>query len=228
MRKLAGIGAGLAGLLLASAASPATAGLITLDPDDFADGTVLNNVVPGLTVSAVDGGGGAIGNVTALTSPFGASTGTKVFETQFSIGPGEWGDGFWDYMLIDVTGLLGVASVSLDFVATDAVDANPILAAYNAAGIRIAESTAPGNFGTGQVVPLTVAASGISFVAALGDPGTIARTTLANLNAATEGGRDSWGLDNLRVQVPEPSTLTLFGVVLAALGFMTRRRRKTA
>ena len=107
MRKFINIAVVLSFFTLSLAAGPASATIISLDPDSYADGTVLNNIVSGLTVNAVNGGGGAIGNVTALTSPAIASTGSKVFETQFSVNAGEWGDGSWDYMLIDVSGLAG-------------------------------------------------------------------------------------------------------------------------
>ena len=50
-------------------------------------------------------------------------------------------------------------------------------------------------------------------------------TTISFNGGATTGTRDLWGMDDVRVAVPEPSTLLLFGTGLAAVGLRRYRRK---
>lgn len=175
---------------------------IAIEPDSFTAGTVLNTIEDGVTLSSVRGSPTASGDVTSKVASWGAaSTGTQVFGGAFAASGDQFGDGTWDYMLIDVSGLSSFISLSLDFVGTDALDANPVLAAYDAAGNLVDSDTAAGNFSSGQFANLSVSGAGITRVAALGDPGGLNINTFAGINNQPSGGAHSWGLDNLTITV---------------------------
>ena len=199
---------------------PTACQAVNVEPDDFPNGTNISNAFPGVTLSDITGGGGAVNPVLSLTSPV-ASTGTRVFgrfDQQTS-----WGNGSWDFLRIDITG--ATSSASLDFIADDS-DSNPVLAAYNSAGILLTSSTLPGTFAVGTVVPLTVSAPNIATVLALGDPPPGSFGTIAQITAITSGGPNNWVVDNFRYErVPEPATIAL--VALGTLAATAWRRRRS-
>lgn len=212
MRKLITICV-IAGLTLVI--SPAARAMITVEPDAFPVGTVLNNAYPGVTLTALGPATGGDTRVLAYTHSL-ASTGTLVFGD-----PGEtfnqtsWGDGNWDYLKADFA--VGATTVSLDFISDNHSDANPVLAAYDSSNNLVASATVGGTYSAGQVVTLTVSASNIAYIYALGDP-------LSPIPTGG-GGTDAWVLDNLQYQpIPAPGAILLGGIGVAVVGWLRRRR----
>jgi hypothetical protein len=189
---------------------------VMVEPDAFVNGTDISHAYPGVTLTDVNGGG-AVSPVISRTSPY-ASTGSRVFG-RFS-GEDLWGNGSWDFLRIDLVPPAG--SASLDFISDDG-DANPVLAAYDAAGNLLTFATVPGSFSPGAVVPLTVSAPNIATVLALGDPPADSFDTIAEITAVTQGGADNWAVDNFNYSaIPEPASITL---IVAAVALSVGRRR---
>jgi hypothetical protein len=65
-------------------ASTTKAVVVTIDPDDFSNGTDISNAFPGVTLSAVGSMAGLNGIVYSRTAPAHASTGTNVFGNSLS------------------------------------------------------------------------------------------------------------------------------------------------
>lgn len=178
---------------------------ITIDADGFADGTILNNAFPGVTLTAL-GDGLANSNVLAESSLY-SSTGSKVFSHTGTIAPG-WGDGIFEYLRVDFAA--GATSVTLDFIADDSLDNNPILNAYNSSGTLVDTATVAGNYNTGDIVTLTVSASYIAYITAEGDP----------VNRIHD-----WNLDNLQANIiPAPGAILLGSIGVTFVGWLRRKR----
>jgi hypothetical protein len=179
-----------------------SAALVTVEPDSFPAGTVLNNAFPGVTLTAIgDTGVLTNSNVLSLTDPQ-ATTGTRVFgDTSGS--PTAWGDGSFSYLRADFAA--GASMVLLDFAADD-TDSNPFLRAFNSANIMVASASA-GLVPLGSPVTLSVSAPNIKYITASWD----------DLNHGDNG-----ILDNLRYSpVPEPGSAAL--LVMGALAGTARR-----
>lgn len=186
-------------------------GVITVDPDAFSAGTVLNNAYPGVTLTALGW------TDFAMTNPIGpnvlsttsgrASTGTRVFGHTGSNPPG-WGDGIWEYLRVDFA--VDATWVSLDFIADNTNDNDAILEAYDASNNLVASAASVGNYNDPQVVTLTVSAPNIAYILALGDP----------IDKVHD-----WELDNLQYQpIPAPGAILLGGIGVALVGWLRRRR----
>ena len=106
--------------------------------------------------------------------------------------------------------------VSLDFIANDSSDANPVLQAYDSLNNVVDTATVGGVYTAGQIVTLTVSGSNIAYIYALGDP---------TIPIPTAGGSDSWTLDNLQIQfIPAPGAILLGGIGVSLVGWLRGRR----
>jgi uncharacterized protein (DUF2141 family) len=156
----------------------------TAEPDNFADGTVLNHAIPGLTLSVADSNNNpsTFFTVQAGTDSF-ASTGTKVFT--------ESGIPFWTSGFRFRADFAQPAdSVSLDFISSSIFGQSGILQAYNASGTLLATYTTA-TLSAGQVETMTIhrPTPDIAYVVAYTNTGSFGR------------------LDNLQV-VDEPATVS--------------------
>jgi len=184
--------------------------VITVDPDAFAPGTVLNNAYAGVTLSA-HGDAGVLTNsdVLAIASPY-ASTGSNVFGDNEAGNMDSWGNGAWDYLRADFSA--GALWVSLDFITNDAGgDSNAELIAYNSSGVEIdragpyAVAGPAGNFQT-----LTVTGSNIAYILAYWDD--ISRS-------------ENGALDNLKFEpIPAPGAILLGCIGVGCVNGLRRRR----
>ncbi|NIL96127.1 MAG: hypothetical protein GTO62_03035 [Planctomycetales bacterium] len=174
----------------------------SLEPDNFANGTVLNNVLtPEVTLTAV-GNSIANGNVYAQTETYN-STSPNVFAST-------WNLGLWNTvdaeLRIDFAS--NVNSVSVDAISDDSSD-YAHLRAYDSAGTLLQEYVT-GNLGTGVAETMTIsrASNEISYVLAAGQTGQF--TWLDNLVYSS---LDDGSNVPLRVNVgPETATNNDFGV----------------
>lgn len=215
MRKLITICV-IAGLTLVI--SPAARAMITVEPDAFPVGTVLNNAYPGVTLTALGDGLGGNSNVVSYSYSWGGmqfySTPTLVFGHQGGGNNGTWGDGIFEYLKADFA--VGATTVSLDFISDNNTgnDKWGYLKAYDSANNLVASVNTGDNGGAGYppltVITLTVSAPNIAYVLAEGDPGNRI---------------DSWVLDNLQYQpIPAPGAILLGGIGVAVVGWLRRRR----
>jgi len=195
--------------------STAQAGLITADPDSFANGSVLNSAFPGLTLSAAGGFSGTDGNVYARANSSHSSTSPNVFGNTWTFGNTEWGEdnppgSNQPELRIDFA--LPASSVSIDAIG-DAFNSKGRLEAYDAAN-NLLDSFETGFIGEGVVGTMTVTAPWtIAYVLAGSPSGTVQPVHLDNLSANV---------------VPEPSTLAALGGLLGMglIGRWWRRRRR--
>jgi len=196
------------GLALTLFTSMANAILITVDPDDFTDGTDISNAFSGITLSAIVGGF----NVITTTSVFSqasslASTGTQVFGHD-GVFVETWAEGLVADLRIDF--IQATDFVSLDIIANNGFDPG-FLQAYDSSGILLDSFTTLGNLGSGTPETATVSTSSAN---------------IAYIIASGTSGNDV-ALDNLTYNsaapVPEPSIIMLLGVgLIGMLGFNRR------
>jgi hypothetical protein len=191
-------------LLFAFNVLPSYAVLVTIEPDNYAENTILNNISPHVSLITAGANNLAIPfDVTAKEDIFNAPTGTKVYAHA--------GVGFWnsDRRLL-MTFSSPIDSVSIDFAGgthfafevgyLDAFDVNKtFLYRY---------STAPLQYG--EIERMSVFGAGIAYAVAYIPPGL-----------------GSFGrLDNLAFNViPEPSVIFLLGISLVLYGFLRRKNK---
>jgi hypothetical protein len=200
----------MAGLLSAAVSCGASAALITVDPDSFPAGTILNSAFSGVTLTALGGSNLENSNVLSAPSPF-ASTGTRVFADTDGASPTSWGNGSFSYLRADFAA--GTTTVLLDFVADSLNDCYPFLRAFDS-GNNLLASASAGCFSNGNSVTLSVSATNIAYVtASWDDEYRVYNGSLDNLRFEVPGGA-----------VPEPGTLALLGLGLAGVA-ATRRRQ---
>ena len=198
--------------LTTSAATTAHAATLTIEPDNYPDQTVLDHLIPGLTLSVTDAAETPSNffTVTAITSPAGfQSTGTKVFA--------ESNVDFWDpdfRLRMDFTN--PVSGVSIDAIGGTNFNTDlGILETYNAAGQLLHTYTtqplAPNRI---ETMSIQDASPDIAFAVAYGIKGSANSGPFLALDHLT--------LTNFTA--PEPTTLTLLSST--ALPLLTRRRRQ--
>ncbi len=194
-------------VVLALLATPFARAEIVVEPDSFAPGADLSNVVPGVTFSTVDSNHG-VASVFAVAPalPSWASTGGLVFghvdpfrEQWVTATTLEFQYGA---LRADFSG--GASRVEIDVVGNDTFGDVGVLRAYNAADALLAQVQSS-NLGNGVAERLVIDGAGpIAYVIAGGL------------------GTDTVGLDNFAF-VPEPSTA---GLLLLA-GAVARMRRRS-
>ena len=188
--------------------SMANAILITVDPDDFADGTDISNAFSGISLSAIDGGNNILltNSVFSQTSSL-ASTGTQVFGHD-GIFTQTWAQGLVADLRIDF--IQATDFVSLDIIANNGSDPG-FLEAYDSTGTLLGSFITQGNLGSG--IPETATISSGS-------------ANIAYVIASGLGGNDV-ALDNLiynSATVPEPTVLALLSFGLLGLGIARRKK----
>lgn len=192
---------------------PAVAmGVVTVDPDAFPSGTVLNNAYPGVTLTAkgLDISTPIGPDVLSLESTL-ATTGTHVFGNTGTF-PTLWGDGSFDWLEVRFDS--PATQVSLDFIANDDNERNAVLKAWDASDTLLDTAIEAGPLvTTGQYVTLTVTASDIAYVTAEGDSISYS---------------DNWALDNLKYEpneaIPAPGAIFLGSIGVGFVGWLKRRR----
>ncbi|MCP4174495.1 MAG: S8 family serine peptidase, partial [Fuerstiella sp.] len=173
----------------------------TVEPDDYAAGTLLNTVDQNVSLTGV-GTGVTSGDVTSTTATY-TSTGTRNFGSA-------WNGGLWDTSPASLRADFSfpVNEVSIDFISDDSSDFGH-LRAFDANGTQLAEYVT-GNLGTGAVesMVITRGTAEISYVLASGQNGQFG--WLDNLEYSVAGQGDS---SPIQVTVgPEISSNNDFGV----------------
>jgi hypothetical protein len=199
-------------LVLVLAAGSAAAAPIRIEPDDYADGTVLNTINPAVTlftaVNATDLTSNFGFNVTAQTDASGhTATGTKVFA--------HVGIPFFNSTRnLRMTFTNPIAQLALDFIPSTFNEAGT-LALYNAAGQLITTLTVPN---PQTDIPRTLSFSrptaDVKYVVASGT-GPFVRI-------------DALRFDAVPAAVPEPFSIAVFGGLVGVGGLVARRRMRMA
>lgn len=147
-----------------------------VEPDDYADGTVLDTVVPGITLSNQVNQG----SVYSAFASFGAPTGTQVFAPAPG-SPSGWSDGS-NELRADFES--SVNAVSIDAGSDDASDVS-FLRAYDAGG-NLLQEVLSGSISSGGSETLTITRSSadIAYIIAAGLGGDI--SPLDNLRTGNE------------------------------------------
>lgn len=152
----------------------------SIDPDNYAEGSDLSNVIPGVTLSVVASNGATPTGETvrsATASGFAASTGSRLFARG---GSQSWNSSS-NWLRADFS--IAVSEVSIDVIGNDSFDPG-ILRAYNASGVLLEEvrgfSTSPGN---PQHLSITRGQADIAYILAAG----IGGDTAALDNLVVEG-----------------------------------------
>ena len=134
-----------------------------VEPDNYPAGTVLTNIVPGITLTAQ----GSSAAITSQTSAY-RSTGTRVFaygsNTMFS-----------DEIGLKAAFATPVSSVSLDLVADDSYDPG-YMKAYNSSGVLLQDlETGPPAYPTPGFLTMTITrpTADIAYIVAGGQAGQI-------------------------------------------------------
>jgi hypothetical protein len=198
----------MAGLLSAAVSCGTSAALVTVDPDSFTAGTVLNSAYSGVTLTALGGTNLSNSNVLSARGLV-ASTGTRVFADTDGASPTSWGDGSFSYLRADFAG--GTTTVLLDFVADGSQDCYPFLRAFDSGNNPLA-SVSAGCFSFGTGVTLSVSAPNIAYITASWD----------DANRIYNGALDNLRFEVLGTTIPEPATLALLGLGLAGLAAARR------
>jgi hypothetical protein len=195
--------------------SPAGAAIVTVDPDDYAPGTDISTIVPGVTLKAYY----ATGNhVWALES----SLSTSPPENQVFGHSGNdplWGGADFEYFCAEFHPGTDVHRVSLDFIADDDNDYAPYLTAYKNGGvipIPGAHATYSGSLAKGELVTLTVFSP---------------TDVIVNVKASWDPKWCQNGeLDNLQFEnvVPEPSSIVIWSLIGLTCGTLCYRRKRRA
>ncbi len=137
--------------------------ITVVEPDNYASGTTLTSIVPGITLTSV----GSTSAVTSQTASY-HSTGTRVFSPGTSL---TWSD----TLNLKAAFSAPVSSVSIDLVADDTNDPG-FLKAYNSAGVLLQdlETTAP-TYPTPGFLTMTITrpAADIAYVVAGGQAGQV-------------------------------------------------------
>jgi hypothetical protein len=211
--------AGLGALVVLGFAicSPAHAGLVTIDADDYAAGTNVSNLSPYVKLSnGFSTADPSFGDpVFSATSPF-APTGSRVFAT------GPSGGGFAFLPESQRVGGVGDTIAWGLALAFDDPVSNITLSALNF-------GYGPGLSVQGWVVDAAGNVTSIVNTAAIGLGGSLAFNVAGGgISTLIIGGEDSIAalqFDSLSFQVPEPGTLGLLLAGAAAVGLFSRRRR---
>ncbi len=200
----------------------ADAVIVNVEPDAFANGTDISNAYAGVTLSVIDGGGGAVFSRTDGS----ASTGSRTFgnsSTDGVIANLVWFEGNGFNAPVGPGPLLRVDfATATDFVAIDIINQDNfdggVLRAFDASDMEIAVvmSTVTSQFGINPA-PIELSVS-------------LATTDIAYVTIAGQSAQDPVHLDNLRfnllsVSAPEPAT---FGLLLVGVVGVMRRRRFSA
>lgn len=199
-------------LLLMMAATRLSAGIVTVDADGFPDGTPLNNLFPGVTLTAF-GSLVPTQTVTPFTSPF-ATTGGQVFANEFRE---DWTPGEATLLVEFAT---PTSFVAIDFINNDGVNGG--------SGVDFGQLVV--FFLGGATATVTTGSVNANEFRTL----SYTRPT-ADIIALRIGGAQGEDilLDNLRYysDVPEPSTfrLLLLGLgVRVAWQFVQRKNSRVA
>jgi subtilisin family serine protease/methionine-rich copper-binding protein CopC len=169
-----------------------------VEPDNYAVGTVLTNIVPGVTLSAQ----GSTSAVTSQTTTY-RSTGTRVFAYGTNTA---WAS---SSVMFRADFATATSSVSIDIVPNDSSDPG-LLRAYNAAGVLLQEVTCPATpLGTFTTLTITRPTPDIAYITAAGVGGD--NVNLDNLVVGgVGGGNDSYTIsvnagDNLVIRTLTPA-----------------------
>jgi hypothetical protein len=195
----------LLALILFSAvcASHAQASMITVEPDDFANGTDISTATPGVLldlkfgqpVYAYDTGDANY-----------ASTGTKVFGYDAGFGT----EPYWD----NQNTFRAIFSASAFYVALDVINNNGFGQGSDIATMQV--------FGTTGLLA-TIASSTLGFPGHQKLEYQSAFSNITYIQLTSSEGSD-FNLDQLQFQVPEPSALLLMAMGL--LGYLSTRGKQ--
>lgn len=184
---------------------------VTVEPDDYALGTNISSIVPGITLAVVDGSGTFLSDVfsvdpTVQAGPGIASTGSLTFGHAVGTLIHTF---YYPSKILRADFGTAVFSVSIDVIANDTTDTG-ILQAFDASDTLIGSFT-------------TAALNNDEYATA------VFSSTAGNIAYIMAGGIDGGNtllLDNLQVRVvPVPPALYLFGTGLLGLIGIARRKK---